>query len=110
MSNALNLNNITGQIEHYVNLIKAKKAQSENFSSSDYHQPTVIAVNDVRSNINPLNGKNKFSIHTMLENNTMFTSASYVAEAYNHLSPKEDRNKVLIDFMHKNNRNFDVSV
>ena len=45
-----------------------------------------------------------------IENNTMFTSASYVAEAYNHLSPKEDKNKVLIDFMHKNNRNFDVSV
>ena len=109
MSTSLNLNDITNQIQHYVTLIKKQKLSDKpQFGSEE--TITVPITNDVRSNIHKLAGKNKFSIQQSLENNTILTSASYASKAYTHLNNLENKHKIVIDFMHKNNRNFDVSV
>lgn len=109
MSTSLNLNDITNQIQHYVTLIKKQKLSDKTHFGSEENFILPLA-NDVRSNIQKLAGKNKFGIQQILESNTVLTSASYVLEAYNHLNNLEDKHKVVIDFMHKNNHNFDVNV
>ena len=106
MVNALNLNEITQQIQQYVRLIKQQKSSATGriFYSSE---PSLFN-NDLRSNIHKLDGNNKFNIQSMLEKSTSLTTFDYATKAYEHLLEQEDKNKVVIDFMHKNNRNFDV--
>ena len=106
MANALNLNEITQQIQQYVHLIKQQKSA---VTGDVFHpsEPTFIN-NDLRSNIHKLDGSNKFNIQNMLEKNTSLTTLDYAAKAYEHLLKQEDKNKVVIDIMHKNNRNYDV--
>ena len=104
MTNTLNLNEITQQIQKYVRLIKQQKSSST--SRIFYPEESIFINNDVRSNIHQLDGNNKFNI--MLEKSTSLTNLDYVTKAYEHLLKQEDKNKVVIDFMHKNNRNFDV--
>lgn len=109
MSNVLNLNDVTRQIQHYVRLIKNQRNVARPSDSFLDELPVVSLYNDLRSNINPLNGTSKFSLHSM-SNNDSFASSLYASEAYSHLESLQDKNKVVIDFMHKNNRNFDVQV
>lgn len=110
MGGTLNLNDITGQIQRYVQLLKDRKKTTPTGETSSFAEWSPLpSYNELRSNINRLDGSSKFSIHNMLENHTVLTSSSYAAEAYSHLSDLEDKNKVVLDFMHKNNRNFDVS-
>jgi len=109
-NNTLNLNDITAQIKQYVRQIKDNK-KSDFFSSLPEieNQQPVYYTNDLRSNINKLNGGNKFSLHNITSADIMTgTSAEYASEAYEHLSSIEDKHKIVIDFMHKNNKNFDL--
>lgn len=106
MADMLNLDKLTRQIQQYVQTIKQQKTASTErvFHTSE----SSFINNDLRSNLNKLDGNNKFNIQNMLEKSTSLTSSNYVTKAYDHLSNQEDKNKIVIDFMHKNNRNFDV--
>ena len=87
-NNTLNLNDITAQIKQYVRQIKDNK-KSDFFSSLPEieNQQPVYYTNDLRSNINKLNGGNKFSLHNITSADIMTgTSAEYASEAYEHLS------------------------
>lgn len=108
MSNTLNLNDITYRIRQYVNQIKEKKGTFKTAAANDFIADTVVPSNDLRSNLHRLNGDSKFSIHNLTAENAPQVPSDYAAEAYAHLSASEERHKVVIDFMHKNNRNFDV--
>ena len=108
MNDALNLHDITTQIQHYVRLISQQKSARFDRPTPIEEQVPHYISNEVRSNINPLNGNNKFGILNMLGNHTGMTSPGYASEAYRHLSGLEDKNKVVIDFMHGNNQNFDI--
>lgn len=110
MSNTLNLDEITSQIQRYIRQIKKNTAleQKENFAKDERFQ--VRIDNDLRSNINKLDGSNKFKIQNMLEQNVSSAPSEYAAEAYGHLSELDDKKKVIIDYMHKNNRNYDVNI
>ena len=109
-NNTLNLNDITAQIKQYVRQIKDNKKSEFSPSLPDVeYKRQIHYTNDIRSNINKLHGNNKFSLHNMLSSDTLVsTSAEYASEAYGHLSSIEEKHKVVIDFMHKNNKNFDL--
>ena len=109
--NTLNLNDITAQIKQYVRQIKDnKKSDFATSTLSEINsQPAILHSNDLRSNINKLDGSNKLSLHRMSSDDCMaITTAGYASEAYEHLSSIEDKHKIVIDFMHKNNKNFDL--
>ena len=110
MNNTLNLNDITAQIRQYVRQIKENKKGEFNPSLSEVKEKEYIYYsNDLRSNINKLDANNKFSLQNIAsEDTTTITELEYASSAYNHLSSLEDKHRVVIDFMHKNNRNFDV--
>lgn len=108
MTDARHISELTSQIQRYVRLIKEKKGGQpvEKFSVTDTFQPQLN--NDLRTNINKLDGNNKFSIQKLTEQNTFSAPTEYVAEAYEHLTEINDKKNVIIDYMHKNNRNYDV--
>ena len=110
MVNTRQINELTTRIQHYVRLIKEKRniETAEPFSVSIDNR--VNHNNDLRTNINKLNGENKFNIQKL--NTTSDTSAptEYASEAYEHLSELDKKRRVVIDYMHKNNRNYDVNV
>lgn len=106
-NNTSNLRNITAQIQRYVRQIKAEK---QFLQPQEHESFSVSYANDLKYNLNFLNGNNKFSIHNFINEtpNSTDISVSYAAAAYNHLSNEEDKNKILIDFIHEYNRNFDM--
>ena len=111
MSKAVQLTEISRQIEQYVRRIKNRQNMPHlsSSNSSDGYWNTPFPYNDLVSNINKLDGENKFNIQTMTSEFTGIFSTQYAATAYEHLSAQqEDKNKVIIDLMHKNNRKFDV--
>ena len=109
MNNTLNFQDITNQIQQYVKQIKnSKKEQISAFSTNTENKSIFHYTNDVRCNINKLNGESKFNIQNIVAENNITTSSEYASEAYEHLDSIEDKHKVIIDFIHKNNRNFDV--
>ncbi len=110
MTNTLNLNEITTQIQRYIRQIKKDKvSEQRDIYSSDERFHNRLD-NDLRSNINKLNGGNKFNIQNMMEQNMSSAPSEYAAEAYTHLSELDDKKKVMIEYMHKNNRNYDVNI
>ena len=109
MSENINLNNsVTAQIRQYVSRLKERKTEATTSSAVANDDFILSLNNDLRSNINTLNGDNKFNIQQFALAEQNRTPAGYAADAYNHLSTLEQKHKVVIDFMHKNNRNFDV--
>ena len=109
MSENINLNNsVTAQIRQYVSRLKERKTETTTSSAVAPDDFILSLNNDLRSNINTLNGDNKFNIQQFALAEQNRTPAEYAADAYNHLSTLEQKHKVVIDFMHKNNRNFDV--
>lgn len=108
MSNTLNLNDITGRIRQYVSQIKEKRGNSETASAKSVTADMTVFANDVRSNLHQLDGDSKFNIHSLTADNAPPIPSDYAAEAYGRLSASEEKHKVVIDIMHKNNRNFDV--
>ena len=108
MSNNINLNDITSQIQEYVRVIKQRKAHTGSPSQFSAQNDFTFLNNDVRSNIHPLNGDNKFRIQKWSEDQNKAPLSKYASEAYAHLNEKDDKHKVVIDLMHKNNRNYDV--
>jgi len=112
MSNTLNLNDITTQIRQYIRQIKEnKKGEFNTILPEAKEKEYTHYSNDLRSNINRLDGNNKFSLHNITsEDRATTTGLEYASAAYNHLSSLEEKHKVVIDFMHKNNKNFDVKV
>ena len=107
-NNTLNLDDITSRIQQYVSKIKEHKADDKAKFSVDENQSLFSVFNDVRSNINKLDGGNKFNIQ-INNNNPVLASSDYAAEAYNHLNNLDDKQKVIIDFMHPNNNKFDFT-
>ena len=109
MKTFLNINELNGQIQQYIRRIKSKQS-SQQISNELAADEVIISYrnNDLRSNLNTLGVENKFNIQNMLENEANITSLNYVTGAYEHLTQSDDKNKIVIDFMHKNNRNFDV--
>ena len=107
MNKPFQLNDITSQIQNYVRQIKQRK--TEGTFRVEKEELSQIN-NDLKSNINKLNGSNKFKIQNMMETEHSSASSNYAAEAYNHLSDQDNKHKVVIDFMHKNNRNYDMKV
>lgn len=110
MKTLLTLHDLTGQIQTYVRRIKARQSTVQLPSFEE----TIISFpkqKEIRSNINKLDGSNKFNIQTLV-NNEKINSApvDYAAGAYEHLTHLEDKNKIVIDFMHKNNRKYDLDV
>lgn len=107
MNNTLNLRDITTQIQQYVRKIKADKQALQPPERDSY---STGYANELKYNLNFLNGSNKFSIQNFVNeaSDASDVSVSYAAAAYNRLGNEEDKNKVLIDFMHEYNRNFDV--
>lgn len=109
MSENINLNNsVTAQIRQYVNRLKERKTEHTAPTATENDDFILSFNNDLRSNINALNGDNKFNIQQFALAEQSQTPAEYAAGAYNRLSTLEQKHKVVIDFMHKNNRNFDV--
>lgn len=110
MKTLLTLHDLTGQIQNYVRRIKARQSAVQNASFEE----TIISYptqKEIRSNIRKLDGENKFNIQTLVnDEKTNLTPVDYAAEAYTHLAHLEDKNKIVIDFMHKNNRNYDLDV
>ena len=107
-NNTLNLDDITSRIQQYVSKIKEHKADDTSKFSVNENQSLFSVFNDVRSNINKLDGGNKFNIQ-INNNEQVFASSDYAAEAYNHLNNLDDKQKVIIDFMHPNNNKFDFT-
>ena len=112
MNNKLNLNDITLQIKQYIRQIKEKQSGEFNIAVSDINdKKSVCYYNDLRSNINKLDAGNKFSLQNIAsEEISDITDSEYVSAAYEHLSLLEEKHRVIIDFMHKNNKIFDVDV
>lgn len=107
MSNNINLSDITLQIQKYVRLLKQKEV-TDNSSNFNYKSKSTLIDNDLRSNINKLTGDNKFNIQTLNDNSHNTPPLEYASEAYNHLSNVDNKQKVVIGYMHKNNKTYDV--
>ena len=109
MKTFLNINDLNGQIQQYIRRIKNKQS-TQQISTELTADEVIISYrnNDIRSNLNTLGGENKFNIQNMLENEQNIASPDYATGAYEHLTQGDGKNKIVIDFMHKNNRNFDV--
>ena len=112
MSDSLNLNEITSQIQSYVRQLRNKRKTSQTFDlgNSQNQMTYFLQLNDVRSNIHSLAGQNKFNIQQMLELSSDMTSIGHVRAAYEYLTNVDEKHKVMIDFLHKNNRHYDVNV
>ncbi|MBR1605502.1 MAG: hypothetical protein IJ660_05305 [Alphaproteobacteria bacterium] len=110
MKTLVTLHDLTGQIQNYVRRIKARQSVAQSIIFEENHI-SLPQSQEIRSNINKLDGGNKFNIQTMVNSEKAHsTSAEYAAEAYTHLAHLDNKNKVVIDFMHKNNRNYDIDV
>lgn len=109
MNNTLNFRDITNQIQQYVKQIKNNKKENIPTTLSVTEDTSIFRYsNDLRSNINKLDGECKFNIQNITAEHNATTPLEYASEAYEHLDTLEDKHKVIIDFIHKNNRNFDV--
>jgi len=109
MKSVFNLSDLNWQIGQYVRRIKNRQTSAiDNYQNTFEEYSSPSHFNDLISNINKLDGKNKFNIQSMMNDTTALTPSAYAAQAYEHLSKQDDKNKVVIEIMHKNNRNYDV--